>query len=279
MTAHFFDIDCLLRLEQKAWIVDKSNLDKPLLKISAQEFNLFESGIYLKHGHEIKFGEKTFYLDPKTYQQLRVVLKKTRVSEDNLGISLIEFLDPDTIKSLKYAFNKDIIERFKNSQDDLYIILSKQTRTSHSHILEKLRNAFRDVGADLKRYYFISERFYSESRDDVKFAKLKILASHLTGYKIEANKFVDKEVEEYRTINYWDNSLETPKYLDYISDVIRFTLKNSSRPLQEVIKENIVQIPPVFITNWVVDNTINPVQKSERVIVLQKFVKTFESFK
>jgi hypothetical protein len=105
------------------------------------------------------------------------------------------------------------------------------------------------------------------------------LASHLTGYKIESNKFVDKEVEEYRTINYWDNSLETPKYLDYISDVIRFTLKNSSRPLQEVIKENIVQIPPVFITNWIVDNTINPVQKSERVIVLQKFVKTFESFK
>jgi len=279
MKSHFFDIDCLLKVNQKAWIVDKLNPNKPIMKISPEDFNLFESGIYQKLGHKIDFNGKRFYLDTDTYNKLRVKIKKSGVNLGNLGISLQEFLNPDIIGGLDYKINYQILEPLKNSEDDIYIILSKQTRASYTKMLEKLQDAFREFGVNVKRYYFVTETFYSQKRDEVKYAKLKILAQHMTGYKIEENKFIDKEVEEYRQVNYWDNSIETPKYRGYINDIIRYCLKNSTPAIQEVIKENLIQLPCKFITHQVFDNGVNPVETQEGQVVLQKFIKTFESFK
>lgn len=279
MKSHFFDIDCLLKVNQKAWIVDKLKPNKPIMKISPEDFNLFESGIYQKMGHKIDFNGKTFYLDTDTYNRLRVKIKKSGVNLGNLGISLQEFLNPDIIDELEYKINYQILEPLKNSPDDIYIILSKQTRNSYKKMLEKIKEAFREFGVNIKRYYFISETFYSQNRDDVKYAKLKLLAEHLTGHKIEEDKFVDKEVEEYRVVNYWDNSIETQKYGSYINDVIRHCLKGSTLSIQEVIKENLIQLPCKFITHQVFDNGVNPVLTRENDIILQRFIKTFESFK
>jgi len=56
-------------------------------------------------------------------------------------------------------------------------------------------------------------------------------------------------------------------------------LKNSTPAIQEVIKENLIQLPCKFITHQVFDNGVNPVDTQEGQVVLQKFIKTFESFK
>ena len=40
----FLDIDILVNVENKAWIVDKNNPNVPIYKISKSDFNLIKSG-------------------------------------------------------------------------------------------------------------------------------------------------------------------------------------------------------------------------------------------
>ena len=48
MNAHFFDLNSLITMNSKVWIVNKLNPNKPLLRISKSEFNLLRKGVYRK---------------------------------------------------------------------------------------------------------------------------------------------------------------------------------------------------------------------------------------
>ena len=54
MRSYFFDIDTILTVYNKVWIVDKSNPNMPLLRINQSDFNLIKSGVYKNQGNKIK---------------------------------------------------------------------------------------------------------------------------------------------------------------------------------------------------------------------------------
>jgi hypothetical protein len=273
MKAHFYDIDCLVDLNQKAWVVDKLHPSIPILKISESDFNLFLSGIYRSQGNKIDFNGKEFWLPDDFLNKIKIKIKKTDINLGNLAISMQEFLNGDIIKNLSPTINLDIIKNLKNKKEDIYIICSKQTKRAYSPIIEKLKGKLAEEGISIKGIYFISETFYSQKRDQVKWDKLILFAEHLTGYKVESKKFIDKEVSSYNEINYYDNATDTQKYSNYINDIIQHLVKNTETGIKEVIIENLSEETKIFNSNRIFDNTLNQIETTKRYIILKKFNK------
>lgn len=273
MKAHFYDIDCLVNLNQKAWIVDKLHPNIPILKISESDFNLFSSGIYRSQGNKIDFNGKEFWLPNDFVNKIKVKIKKSGVNLANLAISMQEFLNKDIIQNMSFKLNLDIVKDLKNKEEDIYIICSKQTKRAYSIVLEKVKESLKEEGISIKGIYFVSETFYSQKRDEVKWDKLVIFAEHLTGYKVESKRFVDKEVKSYSEIYYYDNATDTQKYSDYINDIIKNLVKNTDSGLKEVIVENLSEEAKTFTSNRVYDNKLNQIDSSKRYIILSKFNK------
>ena len=61
MRAYFFDIDSILTVYNKVWIVDKSNPNIPLLRINQSDFNLIKSGVYKNQGNKINFAGNFYW--------------------------------------------------------------------------------------------------------------------------------------------------------------------------------------------------------------------------
>lgn len=273
MKAHFYDIDCLVDLNQKAWIVDKLHPNIPILKISESDFNLFLSGIYRSQGNKIDFNGKEFWIPNDFLNKIKVKIKKTDINLGNLAISMQEFLNSDIIKNLSFNLNLNIITNLKNKEEDIYIICSKQTKRAYTPIIEKVKEKLREEGISIKGIYFVSETFYSQKRDQVKWDKLILFAEHLTGYKVESKRFINKEVTSYDEINYYDNATDTQKYSDYINDIIQHLVKNTETGLKEVIIENLSEETKIFNSNRIFDNVLNQVETVKRYILLKKFNK------
>lgn len=273
MKAHFYDIDCLVNLNQKAWIVDKLHPNIPIIKISESDFNLFSSGIYRSQGNKIDFNGKEFWLPNDFINKIKVKIKKNGVNLANLAISMQEFLNKDIIQNMSFQLNLDIVKNLKNKEEDIYIICSKQTRRAYTNVLEKVKESLKEEGISIKGIYFVSETFYSQKRDEVKWDKLIIFAEHLTGYKVESKRFVNKEVDSYTELFYYDNATDTNKYSDYINEIIRHLIKNTESGLKEVIIENLTEESKSFTSNRVYDNKLNQIDSSKKYIMLSKFNK------
>lgn len=277
-TAHFFDIDCLVNINQKAWVVDKFKPREPLLKIDIGQFNLFRSGIFKSQGNKISFNDKEFWLDTDTMNKIKVQVKLKSCSLNNLAISLVEFLDKDIISKLPYTINSKILEDLKNTKDPIYLILSKQTQDAFSLILEDILEEFREIGTNIEKYYFVSQIFWNKNRDQVKYAKLKLLSEHLSGYIIENNQFIDKKRVQYDTIHYWDNSFDTENYPNYIEEFIRVCYQNTTDGIKQVIQEDFEEKSKKFISHQVTENKENTSIRKDRIIKIRKFIKTFEMY-
>jgi len=81
MKAHFIDLEIILKLESKPWVVDKNNPNVPILKIEKSDFNLYQSGIYKSHGNKLSFNGKTFWLPNEFMNLLKVKTKKLKMRE------------------------------------------------------------------------------------------------------------------------------------------------------------------------------------------------------
>ena len=95
-----------------------------------------------------------------------------------------EFMKPDLIKSLDYKIWKEHFVRLKNSDDDVYFICSKNTKSNYDFLIEKLETYLKEeLGLKIKNYYFISETFFNRDEDKTAHKKIKLLLQHLVGYK------------------------------------------------------------------------------------------------
>ena len=89
--AHFFDLNCLIKINQQAWVVNKDNPNLPLYKIPPSEFRLIKSGIYAKKGNKIDFNGTTYYLPDELWNRLKIISSKNNINFSNFVISLQEF--------------------------------------------------------------------------------------------------------------------------------------------------------------------------------------------
>lgn len=278
MISHFFDIDTLIKIDNKVWIVDKTNPNIPIIKISTSDFNLIKNGVYKSQGNKVDYNGQSFWLPTDIFNKLKVKLKLNNGNLGNIGISMQEFLNKDIIDNIDFKINLDNILHLKNKTDDIYIICSKQNKKNYETVLNKLEEKLKEEGLKIKNFYYISETFYNQNDDDIRYNKIKLLLQHLIGYKTYINKFTDEEITRYDTIHLYDNQYDTIKIADEANQILKSILKKTDDGLKSVIKEDISEYKPVLIVNQITDNELNKRIIKKVTIDYSNLIKTFESF-
>lgn len=279
MTAHFFDIETLIDVDSKVWIISKNYPQKPLIRISQSEFKLIELGIFTNKGEKITIGTNQYWVSSQTFDDIKRSCKKNSVDITNISFSMQEFTNPEIIDSLDFKIHKQHLVNLRNSQDHIYLICSKNTLKNYEKIIDKLVLYLESIGLKLHKYYALSETFYNREEDKITQKKNGLFLQHLTGFKTESEKFTDNQIEEYDTIVYYDTDSKSIEFSKRINNLLKFTYDNSEESIKENVKNKLSSKDKTLVTNLVTFNLSNPYIKSEIKVNLYNLVKSFESFR
>lgn len=279
MRAHLFDIDTLITIDNQPWIVSKDNPNVPIMKISQSDFNLSKNGIYKSHGNKIELNGKIFWLSNDLMNKLKIKAKNSKVDLSRLAISMQEFLNKELITNLDFKLNMDVILPIKNTDDDIYIICSRNSKRNYEGIIEKLEDKLKENGLVVKNYYFISETFYNRNSDETSYKKIRLLLQHLVGYKTDGNKFIDEELERYNEIQYYDDDIESMSLIGQSNKIFQMFLSKTDSVVKSKIKDSIKSGENIIVANQLTSNTRNKFITNKVTIEYSNLIKAFESFK
>jgi hypothetical protein len=278
MEAHFFDIDTLVKVEGNAWIVDKRNPKVPIMKISKSDLHLLENGIYKKQGNKIEFNGRTFWLPTDLYNQIKIKAKLFKTDLANLAISLQEFYNKSVVEELKFEFNLETLLTLKNTQPEIFIICSKQTKKNYQVIVEKLKEELLKSGMKVKSFYYISDTFYNIDDDTIRFKKLRLFLQHLVGFKTSGQSFSTEEITQYNKLYYYDEQIDTLQLEMEVNPMLNLLYSNTRNGIKDLIKENIKDFEPILIINKINDNIYNRLETTKVILELSSFIKKFEGY-
>lgn len=278
MKAHFFDLDTILVTNAKVWIVDKTIPNIPILKINQSEFNLIKSGVFKHQGNKINFAGHEYWLPTDLFEKLKIKAKNYRADISNLSFSMQEFMNKELIENLDYNINIENIIHLKNTDDDIYVICSKNSQKNHELMISKIEEKLKENGLQIKKYYHISETFYNRSEDDIAHKKVRLLLQHIIGYKTEGDKFIDEKVTEYQEVFYYEDEETSIKMANDCNKLFMILLSNTESTLKDIIKQEIKN-PHYLFVNKITFNRVNKFITNKILIEFSNLIKAFESFK
>ena len=277
MIAHFFDIESVLVNDGKVWIVDKYNLNTSLMKLNQSDFNLIRKGIYKPQNNRVKLGGTDYWFPIDLFNELKLKCKLNKANITDLSFSMREFLDEDLIDTMNYDINIDNILHLKNTTDSIYFICSENTKENYEKFIKKIEKKLEDNGLLVKKYYFISETFYSRNTDEIAYKKVRLLLQHLIGLKTEGDNFIDEELDCYDLINFYDTDEVSIKLAIDVNDLLQLLISNSPKELKENIKLALKDDKDLIV-NRVTPNKVNKFSTTKVKIEYHNLIKTFEKF-
>ena len=279
MNAHFIELDIILKTESKPWIVDKLNPNIPIMKMDISEFNLFKSGVYKSQGNKISFNGKVFWLSNEFMNKLKVKSKKYKVDISNLGVSMQEFLNPEVIENIKFDIDISLFRPIINTNDDIYIICSKNTKSNFEKQISKLEEKLEEIGLKVKKYYYISETFYNKDDDEISYLKSKLILQHLLGLKTDGDKLSNEEVESYNQITFYDDNLKSIQMCRDINNILENLLLKTEKEIKLLVKDKIKNYDNLLLIKEFTHNKANRFKEYNVQLEYSNIIKSFENFK
>jgi len=279
MNAHFIELDIILKTESKPWIVDKQNPNIPIMKMDISEFNLFKSGVYKSQGNKISFNGKVFWLSTEFMNKLKVKSKKHKVDISNLGVSMQEFLNPEVIENIKFDIDISLFRPIINTNDDIYIICSKNKKSNFEKQISKLEEKLEEIGLKVKKYYFISETFYNKDDDEISYLKSKLILQHLLGLKTNGDIFINEEIENYNQITFYDDNLKSIQMCRDINTILENLLLKSEKEIKLLVKDKIKNDDNFLLIKEFTHNKANRFKEYNVQLEYSNIIKSFENFK
>lgn len=277
MKAHFFDIETILVMDSKVWIVDKKNPKLPIIKISKSDFNLIKSGIYKGQNNSIYFGGIIYWIPEELMNTLKIKCKNLKIDVTNLIFSMQEYMNPDVIESLDYDINIENLQHLKNTTDDIYFICSKNTKTNYEKIIKKIEEKIEKIGLSIKKYYFISDTFYNRDLDEVAHKKVRLLIQHLIGMKTEGDKFIEEELQKYDEVEFYEDDENTISLAIDCNKLLQLIIDNSATEIKSKIKD-LLKSETLLYVNQVSPNKVKRFYKTKVLVEYHNLIKTFERF-
>jgi len=277
MKAHFFDIETILVMDSKVWIVDKLNPKVPIIKISKADFNLIKSGIYKSQNNSIYFGGSTYWIPEKLMNTIKIKCKNLKVDVTNLIFSMQEYMNPDVIESLDYDINIDNLQHLKNTTDDIYFICSKNTKNNYEKIIKKIEDKLEKIGLVVKKYYFISDTFYNRDLDEVAHKKVRLLLQHLIGIKTDGDRFTEEELQKYDEVVFYEDDENTISLAIDCNKLLQLIIDNSESSIKSKVKELLKSETTLYV-NYVSPNKVKRFTTTKVKIEYSNVIKTFERF-
>lgn len=278
MRSHFIDLDILIKNDSKAWIVDKNKPNIPILKIDNSDLSIFKSGVLKSQNNKMSFNGKTFYLSNDFMNKLKIKVKKHKSDISNLGISFQEFLNPELIENVKFEIDLSILKNIVNTNDDIYIFCSKNTKENFKNQILKIEEEFENIGLKIKNFYYLSETFFNKDEDKMAFIKNKIILQHLIGLKVDGDKFIDEGIDEYSEIFYYDDNLKSTKLSLDINGIFEKFTMNTEKSIKESIKLKIQNNDKILNIKEFTNNKANKFKESSVQLEFSNLIKSFENF-
>ncbi len=278
MRAHFIDLDIILKTKSKPWIVSKENPNIPIIKLEPHEFNLFKNGIYKNQNNKIEFNGTIFWLSNDFMNKVKVSSKKYKVDVSNLAISMQEYLNKDIIENISFDINMSIFNSIINTNDDIYIICSKNTQKNYEKQILKLEDNLKEIGLHVKCYYHVSETFYNRNEDDIAYTKVKLLLQHLIGLKTSVDKISEAEITDYNEIFYYDDSKQSIELSKNINSVLETLLIKTDKDVKLKVKDRIKGVDNVLTIREFTHNKVKKFNETIVVLEYSNIIKSFESF-
>jgi len=277
MNAHFFDIETILVMDSKVWLVDKNSPNFPVFKISNSDFNLIRSGIYKSKKNSIYFGGSSYWLPDDLMNSIKIKCKNLNIDITDLTFSMQEFMNSDIIETLDYDINIDNLIHLKNKNDDIYFICSKNNKKNYDKIIKKIENKLEEVGLFIKKYYFISDTFYNRDLDDISHKKIRLLLQHSIGMKTDGDKFVDDELQSYDDIYFYDDDQNTISLGIKCNNLLQLIIDNSDSDIKSEIIDLLKSENKNIYFNFVSTNKVKRFSTT-KVVIKYNMIKTFENF-
>lgn len=279
MNAHFIDIDIILNTDSKPWIIDKSNPNIPLMKMETSDFDLFKSGILRSQNNKISFNGKDFWLSNDFMNKLKIKSKRNKFDISNLGISMQEFLNPDVIENIKFDVDISLFRPIINTNDDIYIICSKNKKSNFEKQISKLEEKLEEIGLKVKKYYYISETFYNKDEDRIAYLKSKLLIQHLLGLKTDGDIFTNEEIDNYNQITFYDDDLKSIQMSRYINIVLEKLLLKTDNNIKIIVKDKIKNDDNFLLIKEYTHNKSFRFKEYNAQLEYSNIIKSFEGFK
>ncbi|MCK9477510.1 MAG: hypothetical protein M0R46_16460 [Candidatus Muirbacterium halophilum] len=269
MNAYFIDIDTLLSVDNKVWIVDKSKPSIPILKINKSDFNLIKNGIYKYLDNKITMNDQIYYLPNNIFNTLKIKVKNYKADISNLAFSLQEFLNTELIENIDFTINNTIIQQLKNKSGDIHIICSKNNKAYYEKMISKMEKTLQENGLIISKYHFVSETFMNRNQDNICLNVIKII--------LNCTLNLDNNTQQqYDKIYLFSDNDRLIKQSSLINDYLLKLIKNDNE-LKNRIKEEL-NIDHYLITYKVTTNKVKPFIVNKILITLNNLIKTFESF-
>lgn len=279
MKAHFIDLDILLKVDQKPWIVDKSNPNVPIIKIEPHEFNLFKSGVYKNQGNKIQFNGKQFWLPSEFMNKLKVKTKNQKVDISNLAISMQEFMNPEIVQNMDPKIDTWILNSLINQQVHIYIFCSKNTKKNMGRWIEKIEDKMGEMGLKVEGWYYLTENFTNKNSGEIAYNKIKTVLQHMVGVKTDGDKFSDQEIQNYDECILWDDSSEVVALGKDINRVLENLLIKTDDSIKAKIKGEIKDGENHLIIKEWTYNLTNRYNQFEIELVYSNLIRSFENFR
>lgn len=279
MKAHFFDLDTILNTNSKVWIVDKTKPNLPIMKISESDFNLIKNGIYRSQGNSIDFGGHTYWISTDMFEKIKIKAKNYRVDISNLAFSMQEFMNKELIENLEYSINLENVLHLKNTDDDIYVICSKNNKSNYELMISKIEDKLKENGLFIKKFYYISETFYNRNSDDISHKKVRLLLQHIVGLKTDGDKFTDEELDQYDELFFYDDEENTIKLAKESNRVLTIITSSTDSDIKERVKEELKSKKHTLYVNYVSSNKVNRFTSTKVDIQFSNLITVFESFK
>lgn len=277
MIAHFFDLDTILRVDNKVWIIDVKSPKIPIYKLDQSDYNLIKKGVWKDRGERFNFNGDNHWLPENIANDLKIKCKNLKIDTFNLTFSMQEFFNSEIIGDVDYDINLDLLLPIKNTTDHIYLICSKNNKKNYELILKKLKDKFLEMGLDIKDIYYLSETFFNRKNDKIIFNKVKLLLQFLIGLKSDSDKFIDSEITKYDIVNYYDDDLENININP--NDFLKYLYDNSDIVLKDKISNVVKSYDNILNINYFSPNKMKRIQTKKNILSLSKIIKTFESFK
>jgi hypothetical protein len=279
MKAHFFDLDVLITVDNKVWIVDKTKPNIPVLKISQSDFNLIKSGIYKNQGNRVDFNGTIFWLPKELIETIKIKFKNHKLDISNIGLSMQEFMNKELIENIEFEINYENISHLKNVDDPIYIICSRNSKRNYELLIKKFEDKLLDNGLKVEKYYYISDTFNNRDEDSISYKKTRLVLQHLLGFKTNGDKFIDEEITKYDEVYFYDNEIDVIKLLNDSNSLLHTFLKNTEDLIKEEIKGILKNRDNILFINKVTPNKLNKFITTRVILEYSNLIKAFEGFR
>ena len=190
-----------------------------------------------------------------------------------------EFLNPEITEDIKFKIDLSLFRPIINTNDDIYIICSKNTKNNFEKQISKLEEELEEIGLQVKNYYYISETFYNKNEDDIAYLKGKLLLQHLLGIKTEGDKFISEEITNYSQITFYDDNLKSIQITKDINMILEKMLMNTEKDVKSMIKDKIKNSDNLLVIKEFTHNKANKFKEFNTQLQYSNIIKNFESYK